>query len=79
MVRGVGPKGMRFHKDKLGLPRRNLEWIARNRSVNPYFLGHTPNLSRVTDVESFLQGQNLIHELLGKLTGHPPAAPHETE
>jgi hypothetical protein len=33
----------------------------------------------VTDVESFLLGQNPIQELLGKLTWHQPAAPHETE
>lgn len=42
-------------------------------------LGRAPNLLLVTDVESFLRGQNPIQELLGRLTGPPPAASHETE
>lgn len=40
MVYGVGTQGIKLLEERLGIPRRRLDWTARNRSVNRYFLDH---------------------------------------
>ncbi len=47
MVYGVGPKGMKLLEEHLGIPHRKVDWKARQRSVQRYFLEHT---LAVTDV-----------------------------
>lgn len=41
MVYGIGNQGIKFLDEHLGIPRRKVDWTARNRSVNRYFLDHT--------------------------------------
>lgn len=41
MVYGIGKQGMKFLEEHLGIPRRKVDWTARDRSVNRYFLDHT--------------------------------------
>jgi len=41
MVYGIGNQGVKLLEDKFSIPRRKVDWTAKNRSVNRYFLEHT--------------------------------------
>ena len=41
MVYGLGNKGMVLLERKHGIPRRKLDWTARNRSISRFFMEHT--------------------------------------
>jgi len=41
MVYGVGNQGVKLLEDKFSIPRRKVDWTAKNRSTNRYFLEHT--------------------------------------
>jgi hypothetical protein len=41
MVYGVGNQGVKLLEDKFSIPRRKVDWTAKNRNTNRYFLEHT--------------------------------------
>lgn len=41
MVYGVGNQGVKLLEEKFSIPRRKVDWTAKNRSTNRYFLEHT--------------------------------------
>lgn len=41
MVYGLGNKGMKLLEETLGIPRRKIDWTAKNRAVTRFHLEHT--------------------------------------
>lgn len=41
MVYGVGNQGVKLLEDRFSIPCRKVDWTAKNRSTNRYFLEHT--------------------------------------
>ena len=47
MVYGIGNQGVKLLEDKYSIPRRKVDWTAKNRSANRYFLEHTLAVAEV--------------------------------
>jgi DNA-binding Lrp family transcriptional regulator len=47
MVYGVGNQGVKLLENKFSVPRRKVDWTAKNRSANRYFLEHTLEVAEV--------------------------------
>jgi hypothetical protein len=41
MVYGVGNQGVKLLEEQFSIPRRKVDWTAKNRNTNRYFLEHT--------------------------------------
>jgi hypothetical protein len=69
MVYGLGNKGMELLERQDGIPRRKLDWTARNRAVGRYFMEHT---LAVADVMVALELSCRKHDI-ELVRYHPPS------
>lgn len=73
MVYGVGARGVKLLEDRLGIPRRKVDWTARNRSVGRYFLDHVLAVADImVKLELACRGDGPVQLISAQQTHEPP-------